>query len=175
MKKLLLIICLFVLTTSFHSANLSTTWAGNANNQALTKAAFLNGIQTQEALSMSIVSYTLTASQELITKQEVVELITWQCLNQNTNWGATGSSQTVTKGDISVRVILSVSSGGPCFQGGGGQQSAYYAAHTGVIYSDALMTTVFVGSGSYYYVTYCFGNASWQINSSGQITATCAP
>jgi hypothetical protein len=167
MKKILLIASLFIFSSFNH--NYSTTWAGNASNQALTKTAFENGIGTTYLVYAMGAAWTVGTGQDCITKSEVLAGTTWVSLNTSyPAWSAKSGNSLVTKSDITMSVSVSTASGaGSCSHGG--SQTLYTDVNIIRWYTDAAMTTPFAGSGNYYTTGLGF---DVQINSSGYTTNT---
>ena len=146
----------------------ATTWAGTASNQALTKTALLDGYNNVGYI-LYVYASPMNASLQLVRKDSLIASSNTALNTDYPPFSVKSSNQIVVKSDITFKIAMSTSTNVSSCTGYSGTQTLYTDVSFTRFYTDASLTTPFVGNGNYY--TWSLWGASIAINSSGYSTS----
>ena len=158
MKKLLSLSLFFLCsfcTVDYSAPIYATTWAGTASNEGVTNAAMYDAcINNLTFLFYNTQTFDNTGGNrlKLLSKDSLLGKATWT--NINTSFPSLSNKtgkQLIIKSDITLRLDITTTTSVPMGCVFGGSQIIYTnATCTGTAYTNAAMTTAFVGDGNYY-------------------------
>lgn len=146
----------------------STTWAGTSSNQALTKTALLDGYYNVGYI-LYVYASPMNASLQLVRKDSLVASSNSGLNTSYPPLAAKSNNQIIVKSDITFKMVMSTTTNASSCTGYSGTQTLYTDVSLTRFYTDASLTTPFVGNGQYY--TWTLWGASIAINSSGYSTS----